>query len=702
MMLRETIDFHGKKLTIETGRLAKQAHGSALVSLGDTTVLVTVVCGDARPEVDFVPLSVEYMERTYSAGRIPGGYFKREGKPTETEILNSRIIDRPIRPLFPRGFRFETQVIAMVLSADKDNDPAIPGMIGASAALMFSDIPWDGPVAGLRVAYREGNFIVNPTYEQREHALLDLAVAISPLGLAMVEGESKEASEDLLTEALAMAQEWAQPILDMQRKMAETLGVKKRDDLIPQTDDTIEKRVREICWEKICEALTHKEKRPRRDALKEATKTALDTLKDEFPVSGGAIVAAVEELVRERLRYLVLKEGKRVDGRGLDDIRPISCEVGVLPRAHGSALFTRGETQVVVSATLGTPADEQKLDLLTGDVYRSFMLHYNFSPFSVGEIKPLRGPSRRDIGHGNLAQRAVSAVLPEKGDSFPYTLRVVSEVLESNGSSSMATVCGASLALMDAGVPVKCHVGGIAMGLVKEGEEVAILTDILGDEDHCGDMDFKVAGTEVGITAVQMDIKCSGLSKQILRMALEKARVARLYVISKMKEVIEKPRDHYSPYAPKIVTIKVNPDKIKDVIGPGGRVVKGIQLETGATLEIHDDGTIIVSAPDEAQANKAIEMVQGLTEEAQVGKVYLGQVVKVTDFGAFVRIMPGVEGLVHISELADHRVRRVEDVVREGDEILVKCVNIDKSGKIRLSRKEAMEEKKNQGNQQHS
>jgi polyribonucleotide nucleotidyltransferase len=351
---------------------------------------------------------------------------------------------------------------------------------------------------------------------------------------------------------------------------------------------------------------------------------------------------------------------------------------------------------------LGTPADEQKLDLLTGDVYRSFMLHYNFSPFSVGEIKPLRGPSRRDIGHGNLAQRAVSAVLPEKGDSFPYTLRVVSEVLESNGSSSMATVCGASLALMDAGVPVKCHVGGIAMGLVKEGEEVAILTDILGDEDHCGDMDFKVAGTEVGITAVQMDIKCSGLSKQILRMALEKARVARLYVISKMKEVIEKPRDHYSPYAPKIVTIKVNPDKIKDVIGPGGRVVKGIQLETGATLEIHDDGTIIVSAPDEAQANKAVEMVQGLTEEAQVGKVYLGQVVKVTDFGAFVRIMPGVEGLVHISELADHRVRRVEDVVREGDEILVKCVNIDKSGKIRLSRKEAMEEKKNQGNQQHS
>jgi len=697
MVLRETIDFFGKRLTIETGRLAKQAHGSALVSLGDTTVLVTVVSGEARPEIDFVPLSVEYMERTYSAGRIPGGYFKREGKPTEVEILNSRIIDRPIRPLFPRGFRFETQIVAMVLSADKDNDPAVPGMIGASAALMFSNIPWDGPVAGMRIGYRDGTFIVNPSYEQRENAVLDLAVAVSPLGLAMVEGEAKEVSEELLTEALSMAQEWAQPILDMQRKMAQTLGVKKREDMVPVMNVEIEKRVRELCWEQICEALTHKEKTPRREALKRARQFALDSLKEEFPGSAGTILAAVEGLVRERLRYLILSEGKRVDGRGFDDIRPISCEVGVLPRAHGSALFTRGETQVVVSATLGTPADEQKVDLLTGDVYRSFMLHYNFSPFSVGEIKPLRGPSRRDIGHGNLAQRAVSAVLPQKGDSFPYTLRVVSEVLESNGSSSMATVCGASLALMDAGVPIKCHVGGIAMGLVKEGDEVAILTDILGDEDHCGDMDFKIAGTEQGVTAVQMDIKCSGLSKQILRMALEKARVARLHVISKMKEVIEKPRDRYSPYAPKIITLKVNPDKIKDVIGPGGRVVKGIQLETGATLEIHDDGTIIVSAPDEAQANRAAEMVRDLTDEAQVGKVYLGQVVKVTDFGAFVRILPGVEGLVHISELADHKVKRVEDVVREGDEILVKCVNIDKSGKIRLSRKEAMEEAKTQG-----
>jgi polyribonucleotide nucleotidyltransferase len=698
-MLRETMDFHGRKLTIETGRLAKQAHGSALVSLGDTTVLVTIVSGDPRPEADFVPLSVEYMERTYSAGRIPGGYFKREGKPTEVEILNSRIIDRPIRPLFPRGFRFETQVIAMVLSADKDNDPAIPGMIGASAALMFSEIPWDGPVAGLRVGYLDGGLVVNPSYEERENALLDLAVAISPLGLAMVEGESKEIGEDLLAEALAMAQEWAQPILDVQRKMAQALGVKKRQDMVPRADESMEKRIRELCWEKVCEALTHREKKPRRDALKEATQFALDTLEEEFPDSAGTIVSAVDELVRERLRQMLVSEGKRVDGRGLDDIRPISCEVGVLPRAHGSALFTRGETQVVVSATLGTPADEQRLDLLTGDVHRSFMLHYNFPPFSVGEIKPLRGPSRRDIGHGNLAQRAVSAVLPQKGDSFPYTLRVVSEVLESNGSSSMATVCGASLALMDAGVPVKCHVGGIAMGLVKEGEKVAILTDIVGDEDHCGDMDFKVAGTEDGVTAVQMDIKCSGLSKQILRMALEKARQARLYVIGKMKEVIEKPRDHYSPFAPKIIPLKVNPEKIKDVIGPGGRVVKGIQLETGAALEIHDDGTIIVSAPDEAQANKAVEMVRGLTDEAQVGKVYLGQVVKVTDFGAFVRILPGVEGLVHISELADHRVRRVEDVVREGDEILVKCVNIDRSGKIRLSRKEAMEEAKTQGNQ---
>lgn len=693
MLQREVIEFHGKTLTIETGRLAKQASGAALVSLGETTVLVTVVAGDPRTGVDFLPLTVEYMERTYSAGRIPGGYFKREGRPTEVEILNGRLIDRPIRPLFPKGYRYDTQIIAMVLSADKENDPGIPGMIGASAALMFSDVPWKGPVAGLRIGYLDGSYVVNPTYEERERCEMDLAVAVGPDGLAMVEGEAKEVPEKVLVGALVFAEKAAQPLLDLQRRMAATLGTKKREVAVHEPDETLVARTRELAWERLCRAMSEPGKMARRRAVAEVFSETVATLSREFEGRTEEVREVLESLEKQRLRRLILDEGRRVDGRGLADVRPISCEVGVLPRTHGSALFTRGETQVIVSATLGTTADEQRMDLLTGDVYRSFMLHYNFPPFSVGEIKQIRGPSRRDIGHGNLAARGVSAVLPPKGEAFPYTIRVVSEVLESNGSSSMATVCGSSLALMDAGVPIRCHVGGIAMGLVKEGDRVAVLTDILGDEDHSGDMDFKVVGTEQGVTAVQMDIKCSGLNEAIFTAALEQARQARMFVLSKMNETLARPRDSLSPHAPRIFTIHINPDRIRDLIGPGGRNIRGIQSQSGATLEVEDDGTVHIAASDEAVAQKAIALVRNLTDEAEVGRTYLGQVVKVTEFGAFVRILPGVEGLVHISELADHRVKRVEDVVREGDEILVKCINIDRSGKVRLSRREAMEER---------
>ncbi len=692
-MQRQTIEFHGKPLTIETGRLAKQASGAALVSLGETTVLVTVVAGTPREGVDFLPLTVEYMERTYSAGRIPGGYFKREGRPTEVETLNGRLIDRPIRPLFPKGYRFDTQVVAMVLSADKENDPGIPGMIGASAALMFSDVPWKGPVAGLRIGFLDGRYVVNPTYDERERCEMDLAVAVGPDGLAMVEGEAKEVPEKVLVGALVFAERAAQPILDLQRRMAEAVGRTKRDLPVPVADEALVARVREVAWDRLCRAMTEPGKMARRQAVAEVFSETEAALSAEFEGRVREIRDVLESLEKERLRRLILDEGRRVDGRGLTDVRPISCEVGVLPRTHGSALFTRGETQVIVSATLGTAADEQRMDLLTGDVYRSFMLHYNFPPFSVGEIKPIRGPSRRDIGHGNLAARGVSAVLPPKGDDFPYTIRVVSEVLESNGSSSMATVCGSSLALMDAGVPIRCHVGGIAMGLVKEGDRVAVLTDILGDEDHSGDMDFKVVGTEQGVTAVQMDIKCSGLDEAIFTKALEQARQARLLVLSKMREALDRPRETLSPHAPRIFTLQINPDRIRDLIGPGGRNIRGVQAQSGASIEVEDDGTVHVAASDEAVARKAIAMIRNLTDDAEVGRTYLGQVVKVTEFGAFVRILPGVEGLVHISELADHRVKRVEDVVREGDEILVKCISIDKSGKVRLSRREAMEER---------
>jgi len=697
-MLKETIDFHGKQLTIETGRLAKQAHGSALITLGETVVLVTVVAGRPREGMDYLPLTVEYMERTYAAGKIPGGFFKREGRNTEIETLTSRLIDRPIRPLFPKGYHFDTQVLATVLSHDKTNDPGIAALLGASCALTFSDVPFDGPIAGLRVGARNGELLVNPTYAEREECELEVVVAVGKDGLTMVEGGAKVVPEKLLIEALLFAEKAGQPLLELQEKMAAELNITKRVIEPPAVDEALVARVREVAWEPMCKALEVAEKIPRHHAVHDVHGLAIKALAEEFEGREKEIRGIVEGLEKERLRRLILDEGKRIDGRGPDDVRPISCDTGLLPRVHGSALFTRGETQAIVAATLGTSADEQRMDLLTGDITRHFILHYNFPPYSVGEVKMIRGPSRRDIGHGNLAHRGVSAVLPEIGEDFPYTLRVVSEILESNGSSSMATVCGSSMALMDAGVPTKCHVGGIAMGLVKEGDNVVVLTDILGDEDHSGDMDFKVVGTEEGVSAVQMDIKCSGLNEAIFTKALEQARQARLHIIGKMKEAIDKPRENYSAFAPRILSVHINPDRIRDLIGPGGRNIRGVQAESGAKIEVNDEGVVMIATPDQEVADKAIAMVKALTDEAEVGKTYTGQVVKTTDFGAFVRILPGVEGLVHISELANHRVRSVEDVVREGDEVVVKCISIDtRSGKVRLSRREALTDSGEEG-----
>ncbi len=696
MFVKETIDFCGKQLTIETGRLAKQANGAALVTLGETVVLVTVCAGNDYREGDFIPLTVDYLERTYAAGKIPGGYFKRESKPTEIEVLNSRIMDRPIRPLFPKAFKYETQIVALVISSDQENDPAVPALIGASAALTFSNVPFLGPIAGIRVGMIGDRLIANPTNAERLECDVDLMTAVGTNGLVMVEGEARFAPESKIVKALKFAEEASRQILDLQTAMAAKLNVVKRvPPEVPENTDLIA-RVRELAWKPMCEALTIHEKLPRREAINDLTRAAIDALEAEFPGCAREVAAACEHLEAERLRSQVLDAGLRVDGRNLTTVRPITCEVPALPRTHGSAIFTRGETQALVTVTLGTEDDEQRMDLLTGDHFRRFMLHYNFPAFSVGEVKRLGSPGRREIGHGNLAWRGISKVLPLDNPEFKYSIRAVSEILESNGSSSMATVCGTSLALHDAGVAVSSHVGGIAMGLIKEGDRVAILTDILGDEDHLGDMDFKVVGTRDGVTAVQMDIKCDGLTEQIMTEALEQARKARLHIIGKLEEAIPAPRAEYSPWAPRIYTMTISEERIRDLIGPGGRNIRGVQSESGASITVDDSGLVTIAAVDKASADKAIGMIHELTDDAEVGKTYLGEVVKIMDFGAFVRILPGVEGLCHISELSDHRVKSVEDVVREGDEILVKCIGVDpKNGKIRLSRREAMTEKQN-------
>jgi len=671
--------------------MARQAGGSALVQYGDTVVLVTATAAkEARENVDFFPLTCDYQEKTFAAGKIPGGFFKREGRQSEKEILNSRLIDRPLRPLFPEGFRCETQIVATVLSFDKENDADMPALIGASAALYVSDIPFNGPIAGVRMGRIGGQLVVNPTSSQYGESDLSLIVAGSREALVMVEGGAKVLSEDVILDALFTAHREMQKILDLQDELQKALGKPKRTVVAPTVDAVLQKRVRDAALPKIRTAMETVGKHERSDAVRQVRSEILASLATEFPDREKEIKGFFEDAHYDAVRGLIVEQRRRIDGRGLTDVRQITSEVGVLPRTHGSALFTRGETQALVVATLGTSSDEQKIDALGGEVYKKFMLHYNFPPFSVGEVKFLRGPSRRDIGHGALAERAVLAVMPDEG-SFPYTVRVVSEILESNGSSSMATVCGSSLALMDAGVPIKAPVAGIAMGLIREGDEFRVLSDILGDEDHLGDMDFKVAGTADGITSVQMDIKIGGVTREIMRDALYQARDGRLHILGKMQEALGQPRTDMSTYAPRIATLKIKVDRIRDVIGPGGKVIRGIIEETGVKIDVEDDGTIYIASSDGVAMQKAIDWVNRLTAEAEVGKIYKGIVKKIMDFGAFVEILPGTDGLVHISQLAPERVKEVRDVLKEGDEVMVKVLEVDKTGKIRLSRKEALQ-----------
>jgi polyribonucleotide nucleotidyltransferase len=689
-MKKVAIDFHGRPLSIEVGRMAKQAGGSALVQYGDTVVLVTATAAkEARENIDFFPLTCDYQEKTFAAGKIPGGFFKREGRQSEKEILNSRLIDRPLRPLFPEGFRCETQIVATVLSFDKENDADMPALIGASAALEVSDVPFHGPIAGVRMGRIDGQLVVNPTTSQYGESELSLIVAGSREAIVMVEGGAKMLSEDVVLDALFTAHREMQKILDLQDELRKALGKSKRTVVAPTVDTVLQKRVRDAALPKIRAAIETAGKHERSDAVRQVRTDLLAALAGEFADKEREIKAFFEDAHYDAVRGLIVEQRRRIDGRGLADIRPITSEVGVLPRTHGSALFTRGETQALVVATLGTSSDEQKIDALGGEVYKKFMLHYNFPPYSVGEVRFLRGPGRREIGHGALAERAVSAVMPDDA-SFPYTVRVVSEILESNGSSSMATVCGSSLALMDAGVPIKAPVAGIAMGLIREGGEIRVLSDILGDEDHLGDMDFKVAGSADGITAVQMDIKIGGVTREIMRDALYQAREGRLHILDRMKEALGQPRADMSTYAPRIATLKIKVDRIRDVIGPGGKVIRGIIEETGVKIDVEDDGTIYIASSDGVAMQKAIDWVNRLTAEAEVGKIYKGIVKKIMDFGAFVEILPGTDGLVHISQLAPERVKEVRDVLKEGDEVMVKVLEVDKTGKIRLSRKEAL------------
>jgi polyribonucleotide nucleotidyltransferase len=691
MFVREGVPLGGKELSIEIGRMAKQADGAVVVRFGDSMVLVTAVASPAvRAGVDFMPLTVDYLEKTSAAGKIPGGYFKREGRLTETEVLTSRLIDRPCRPLFPKGWRYDTQVIAMVLSTDRENLTDVLAMTGASAALHLSDVPWAGPFAGVRVGRIGGEFVVNPTVSQREASELDLVVAASRDAIVMVEGGALQVPEDVVVDALMFAHKAAQPLIDLQEKLRAAVGKPKREFAPPVTDPVLEGRVMEFAKEKIGTAMAIREKLERYAALDKAAIETLEALKPEFPERDAEIKEVFDKAKKKNLRELVLNTGHRIDGRTTEEIRPITCEVSLLPRTHGSALFTRGETQALVTTTLGTKQDAQHIEGLGEEFEKTFMLHYNFPPFSTGETKPLRGASRRETGHGHLAERALSVVLPEE-KSFPYTIRVVSEILESNGSSSMASVCGGALALMDAGVPIKTPVAGIAMGLIKEGDRVAVLSDILGDEDHLGDMDFKICGSKTGVTAVQMDIKIQGLTRQILEQALQQAQRGRFHILGKMAEALTAPREELNKYAPRIFTITVKPDKIRDIIGPGGKTIRGITAQTGVAIDVEDDGTVHIASPDGMLAQKAIDIIKGLTAEAEVGEFYMGVVKRLAEFGAFVEVLPGTDGLVHISELDQKRVRQVSDICKEGDEMLVKVIGIDRaSGKIRLSRKDAL------------
>jgi polyribonucleotide nucleotidyltransferase len=682
----------GRTLSLETGRVARQADGAVLVRYGGTMVLATVVATKTPLEgVDFFPLTVDYRERAYAGGRIPGGFFKREGRPVDKEILTSRLIDRPIRPLFPKGFKHEVQVIALVISADQENDPDVLAMNGASAALAVSGIPFGGPIGAVRVGLVNGDLVVNPTESQLTTSSLDLVIAGTEDAVLMVEAGAREIPEETLLRAIAFGHAQCVELVKIQKALVALAGKPRWPaQPAPDVDPELEARVREMAAGKIANALTIPEKQARAQAMDQAYQEVYQALGGDESIRLAAR-EAFEKVEKAEVRRMVLDKAIRVDGRAPTTTRPISCEVGLLPRAHGSALFTRGETQALVAVTLGTKEDEQKIEALEGESFKPFMLHYNFPPFSVGEVRRIGSPGRRETGHGALAERAVQAVLPSK-EEFPYTIRVVSDILESNGSSSMATVCGATLALMDAGVPLKSPVAGIAMGLIKEDDRVAILTDIMGTEDHYGDMDFKVAGSEKGVTSLQMDIKVKGVSTEILARALTQAGEARRFVLRKMAEAISKPRPELSPYAPRFVTIKIRPEKIREVIGPGGKVIRGIQEQTGVKIDVEDNGRVTVFSPDSVAVQKAIAIIQDICREVELDRIYLGKVKKIVDFGAFVELMPGSEGLLHISQIAESRIRAVGDVLSEGDEVLVKVIEIDPNGKVRLSRKMALRE----------
>ncbi len=687
MAARVEREIGGRLLSLETGRLARQAHGAVWVQYGDTGVLVTAVSDRTRQGIDFLPLTVDYQEMAYAAGKIPGGFFKREGRSSDREVLVSRLIDRPIRPLFPKGYFSEVQVIATVMSADMDNLPDILAINGASAALVISDIPFSGPVGAVRVGRIHGEWVVNPGEKELEESDLNFIVAGTKDAVVMVEGGANVVPEDEILDGIFFGHRALQPLVEMQEELREMAGVLKREFSPPVLGEELTSKVREMALGEMSTALRIPRKKERREALATLQEKVLAELLEQYPGQEMAIRSLMEELERQVARCMILEEGRRIDGRPFDEVRPVTCEVGLLPRAHGAGLFTRGETQVMAVATLGTAEDEQRLDTLSEEEARkTFILHYRFPPFCVGETKPLRAPSRREVGHGALAERALQPVLPP-WDRFPYTIRVVAEVLESNGSSSMASTCGTTLALMDAGVPISAPVAGVAMGLIKEGERVVVLTDILGDEDHLGDMDFKVTGTQQGVTAVQMDIKIQGVTRDIMAQALAQARRARLWILEKMLEAIPEPRSELSPYAPRIVTIHIKPDKIRDVIGPGGRVIRKIVEDTGTKIEVQDDGTVNIASSSMEKAQKAIQIIRGLTEEAEVGGVYTGKVKRVLDFGAIVEILPGTDGLLHISQLDHSHTKKVTDVIQEGDEVQVKVIEIDDSGKIRLSRK---------------
>lgn len=686
-----TINYAGRPLTISTGDLAKQADGSVTVQYNDTVVLVTVVADKKESNKDFLPLTVNYQEMTYAAGKFPGGFFKREGRPSNREILVSRLIDRPLRPLFPKGFKNEVQIIATVLSADQESDPAILGIIGASCALTISDIPFDGPLAGIKLGRKGETFLINPSTTDMEESDMDIVMTGTKEAIMMVEGTAKFASGNDLIEAIHFGHQNLMPLIEIQEKLREKIGKEKWSINGAENLEGLKEEIKNKIEKELTEAFSIPGKQDREKRENEIYEKLLKNYPD---TEEGLIKKALEDATRDIMRQQLFLTNKRIDGRAPDGIRDITCKVGMLPRTHGSALFTRGETQSLAITTFGTSEDEQKVEsVVEGETFKTFMLHYNFPPFSVGEIAMLRGPSRREIGHGNLAERALLPILPP-AEEFPYTIRIVSEILESNGSSSMATVCSGCLSLMDAGVPIKEPVAGIAIGLVKEGEKEIILTDILGDEDHLGDMDFKIAGSRNGITAIQMDIKIKGISKETMSKAVIQAQKGIEKILDIMGQTLDKPRESLSPYAPRIFTIKIKPERIRDVIGPGGKVIKGIIDQTGVKIDIEDTGIVKIASLDENSANAAIDMIKKLTQEVELGAIYLGKVKKVLDAGVIVELLPGADGFVHISQLSDGFVKKASDVVKEGEEMLVKVTDIEQNGRIKLSRKAALKEQK--------